>query len=143
MTGPVGRTILVVNGRIHEASLVRPAYVEDPIVWWRALGVLGVTLLALGAWVGAGLGAIAAVGGVVLFLAAGVAIGSERYGLATAFGAAGVVWTSTGIAVYLGTDPELGVSALAFGAVGVIVTVASYFGAFRHRARDSRSLSAA
>lgn len=128
------RTILVINGRVYE---VRPSrsvgscYLSGSVAWWGALAVWGALVLGLAAFVGVGLGAMSAIGGVVWFLGAGVLAGWERYELATALAVSGIVWTSTGIAVYLGTDSFLGYTVIAFAVVGLVALVIGRVGAFR------------
>jgi hypothetical protein len=133
MAESLGRTILVIRGRVVEVPPSRADYRRDPRAWWKALSLLGGTLLGLGVSVGAGLGPLSAIGGVALFVAAAVVAGSERYEFATALGCAGIIWTSAGIAIYLGTDPSLGLTVLAFAAAGFAALAVGILGAFRAR----------
>ncbi|HEY1197769.1 MAG TPA: hypothetical protein VGG32_03470 [Thermoplasmata archaeon] len=141
MAEPAGRTMIVVDGRVLEMPSYRSAStarLEGSVAWWGSLALLGGSLLVLGAFVGADLGSATAIGGVVLFLVAAILAGAERYELATALGVSAVLWTSAGIAVYLGTDPSLIGSLLAFAIVGVVALVAGGLGALRKRSRDLR-----
>lgn len=140
MTGSGGRTVLLVNGRVLELPAVRSAQcvrLEGSVAWWSALAFLGGALVALGACVGAGLGSAAAITGVVLFLATGVLLGSERYEYATVVGVSAVLWTSAGIAVYLGTDGLLIDSLVVFALVGIAALVAGSLGAARARSKEA------
>jgi hypothetical protein len=137
MAEPVGRTILVLNGRVYELPPSRATYLSGSVAWWGALALWGALVLGLGMVVGAGAGAWSAIGGVVCFLFAGVLVGSERYELATAVGASAIIWTSTGIAVYPGTDPAPGASALVLGVLGGLALVAGGTMALRRRDRSS------
>lgn len=133
MAEPAGRTILVINGRVLVIGPSHATRVGGRAAGWGCLALFGATLLALGIPIVAGVGSFAAIGGVVFFVAAGVVAGSERYSLATALGSAGVVWSCAGIAVYLGTDPSLTLSALVFAVVGTLLLFAGGWSALQHR----------
>jgi len=116
-----GGSVIVVNGRVLEI----PAHhsvgfppLEGSIAWWKSLALLGGMLVGVGAFVGADWGSATAVGGVLLFFAAAILSGAERYEFATAVGLAAVIWTSAGISVALGADPSLIGSFLGFVVVG-------------------------
>ena len=131
--------MIVVDGEVVSPTAYRPsAFVdlEDTVAWWSALAVLGAFLFALGALVGRGLGETVAVSGVLLFFATAVLAGAERTEFATAVGAAAVVWTATGIAVVLGSDPSLFVSLLGFTIGGASFLALGSLGAARARARS-------
>jgi hypothetical protein len=141
MVEPAGRSVAVIDGRVLEVPARRSAstlHLEGSVAWWGSLALLGGSLVVLGAFVGAGLGSEAAVGGVALFLATAILAGSERYEFATALGVSAVIWTSAGIAVNLGADPSWAGSFLAFAGVGVAALVAGGLGALRRRFRDLR-----
>lgn len=138
MAEPVGRTILVINGRVLELGPARATHTTSRAGWWRSLALFGGTLLLLGIPIGAGVGSLAAIAGVVFFVAAGEIAGSERYELATALGAAGVVWTSAGIAVALGTDPSLALSALLCAVAGALLVFVGGRNSVREQRRDRR-----
>jgi len=141
MGEPAGRIVMVTDGRVLEIPASRPARLsrlEGSVEWWESLAILGGSLLVLGAFVGAVLGSAAAICGFVLFLATAVVAGAERYEFATALGVSGVIWTSAGISVYLGTDPSLIGSLLGFAIVGAAALVAGMFGALRRRSGNPR-----
>jgi len=135
------RRVLVVNGRVHEVPARRSAdsvRLEGSVAWWASLVVLGGLLVVLGALVGADLGVAAAIGGVALFFATAVLAGDERYEFATALGAAGVLWTSMGIAVDLGTDPAPTASLFVLASVGVLTMFAGVLGGLRRSGDEKR-----
>jgi len=128
--------VIKVDGRFLEVTpslSVGVFRAERPAVWWSSIALLGGLLLALGGLVGAGLGTPAAIGGVVLFFAAAVAAGAERYAVTTVTGVAAMVWTSAGVSVYLGVDRSLFLSFLALAVVGAAVSVVGGLGAVRRR----------
>jgi len=129
--------MLVLNGRVYEVVPSRSTYLSGSVEWWGALTLCGALLLGLSLLVGLGAGTVGAIGGVACFLAAGVLAGSERYEFATAVGAAAIVWTTTGISVYLGTDPALGASSVVLGTLGGLALVAGGTMTLRGRERDS------
>jgi len=134
MEGPSERLVVVVDGRVHEIPAYRSApgpELAGARRWRGALLLLGGLLLGLGGFVGANLGAEAAVGGVMLFLATAVVAGTERYELATALGVSGVVWTSAGMSVALGADPSLTGSLAGFVIVGLVAVGTAALGPFR------------
>jgi hypothetical protein len=143
---PAGWRVIKVGDRFLEVtpSLSVGAFrAQRPDAWWSCLAVLGGSLLALAGLVGAGLGSVAAIGGVVLFLATAVAAGAERYAIATATGVAAVVWTSAGVSVDLGVDHSLFVSFLALASVGAAASIVGGLGALRRRSwNPPRSQSA-
>jgi hypothetical protein len=144
MTESSERVVLVVNGRVHEIPAHRSPGgpgPRDAADWWVALIVLGGALVVLGGFVGFNLGPEAAVGGVALFVFTAIVAGVERNELATALGAAGVVWTSAGISVTLGADPWLLGSALGFAIVGVAVVAGGEIGVRRARASGAHPAS--
>ena len=116
-----GRPVLAVNGQVVSPSAYRQSTfveLENTVAWWSSLGVLGALLVGAGILIGAGKGEVVAISGVALFIATAVLAGVERTEIATAAGVAGVVWTSAGISVALGTDPTLSGSLLGLGCVG-------------------------
>jgi hypothetical protein len=142
MAPPAERTVLVVNGRVHEVparSSADGAHLEGSVAWWQSLALLGGLLLVLGILVGANVGVAAAIAGVGLFFATAVVAGDERYETATALGIAAVIWTSMGIALDLGTDPSLPGSLLSFAVVGAAMLIAGVLG--RRTAGSSKHLN--
>lgn len=138
MGEPAGRMIVVTRSGVVEVPASRSAHavrLEDSVAWWGSLAVLGASLVVLGLIVGAALGSAAAIGGFVLFLATAVLVGDERYEVATAMGISGVIWTSAGISVSLGTDPSLVGSLVGFEIVGVLGLVVGVPGILRARVR--------
>jgi|SRR5580658_1430821 hypothetical protein len=135
------RPFLVVEGRVFPPSAYRPSTfmdLEDTPAWWWALAALGVLLLLAGVLVGAQRGEAVAIGGVALFLATAVLAGAERVEIATAFGAAGIIWTAAGISVVLGTDPSAVGSLVGFGVCGATLVAVGALGVVRaRRARGS------
>ena len=132
MNEPPGRSVVVINGRVHEIPAPRSVdwvRLERSVAWWASLALLGGLLILLGIFVGADLGLVSAIGGVALFFATAALAGDERYELATAAGVAGVVWTSSGIAVDLGTDPSLTGSLVVFAVTGAVMLLAGVLGA--------------
>jgi hypothetical protein len=130
-----------VDGRVIYRPGYRPSTfidLQDTVEWWSALLVLGALLILAGALVVAGLTDPLAVAGVALFFATAVAAGSDRIELATAFGAAGVVWTATGIALALGTDGLPIPTAAAFQGVGLVALFVAAAGWHRARGRSKR-----
>jgi hypothetical protein len=132
----VGRSIIVVNGRVLEIpahrSVVFPP-LEGSLAWWKSLALLGGMLVVVGAFVGADWGSAAAIGGVLLFFAAAILSGSERYEFATAVGVAALIWTSAGISVDLRADPSLIGSSLGFVVVGAAALLTGSYGILRSR----------
>ncbi len=142
MGEPTRRIVVGVNGRVHELSPSRLPHVarrEDPARWWRAFSAWSILTLPLGVLVGLGLGSPTAIGGFLLFLATAVVVGDERYELGTALGASGVVWTASGISVYLGVDPSLLASLVGFEVVGALGLIAAGLGLLRAGARGLAS----
>jgi hypothetical protein len=138
MAEPAGRTLILVNRRLHEVmttSALDRVRLEGSAAWWGSLSFLGGSLLVLGAFVGANAGTAAAVGGVMLFFATAVLAGAEQYEFATALGVSALIWTSAGIAVYLGTDPTSFGSFLALTILGLAVLVTGGLGTLRKRPR--------
>ena len=141
MTGSTERTVLVVNGRVHEVPAGRSVdrvRLESSVAWWTSLGIFGGLLAVLGVLVGTDLGVPAAIGGVSLFFATAVLAGDERYEIATALGSAGVLWTSLGIAVDLGTDPARSVSFVVLASIGIVAMAAGVLGGLRRKAGERR-----
>jgi hypothetical protein len=139
---PTGRTVITVRGRVLETPVSRSpdaARLEDSVAWWSALGTLGALLALLGYPVVEGWGSPVAVLGVLLFFATAVVAGAERYEFATALAIAGVVWTSFGIAVVLGTDPSRLGSLVVLELLGSITVTTGALGAWRARARERRT----
>jgi hypothetical protein len=127
-----------VNGRVLEIGPSRSATggrLESSATWWESLAILGASLVLLGSLVNSALGSAAGIGGVVGFLAAAALAGAERFELATALGVSGVVWTSAGIAVYLGVDRFLWGSFLGFVAVGGFALILGGAKSFQRRAQ--------
>ncbi len=124
--------------------MARPRYrpapfaeVENSAVWWTALALLG-ALIVLGGGFAAALGDFLAVGGVALFFVTAGLAGAERLELATTAGAAGMIWTATGISIALGTDGSTFATGLGFVAFGGGVLALAGTGAHRLRGRTKR-----
>ena len=131
--------MIVVNGRVVSPTAYRPSRfteLEDTVAWWSSLTVLGALLAVGGLLVGAGAGEFVAISGVALFFATAVLAGLEQTEAATAVGVAGIVWTSAGISVALGTDPSLLGSLVGLGAAGGLALLLGVVGAFRAHARS-------
>ncbi|MGD0587388.1 MAG: hypothetical protein ABSA63_01135 [Thermoplasmata archaeon] len=146
MAEPACRTILVVNGRVHEIPARRSSdrvRAEGSVTWWESLALFGGSLVILGLFVGADLGFGAAIGGVALFLATAILAGEGRYEFTTAVGTSAMVWTSSGIAVVLGTDPSLIGSLFCFVFVGVAALALGLLGRSRARSRGSEGFAPA
>jgi hypothetical protein len=134
--------VIVVRGRVLGPGAYRPssfADLEDTVEWWTALAVVGGLIVGAGLLVGTDQGDITAIVGVALFVVTAVLAGAERTELATALGVAGVVWTSAGISVSLGTDPSSLGSMIVFVAVGGAMVVV---GALRAQSRSKPILNA-
>lgn len=130
----VGRNVTVVDGRVVEVPAHRSVGfppLEGSVAWWEALALLGGLLVALGAFVAADWGSATAIAGVLLFFAAAILAGADRYEFATALGVAAVIWTSAGISVYLGADPSLLGSFLGFVIAGTAALVTGGFRTLR------------
>jgi hypothetical protein len=140
------RPIIVADGRVLGPSAYRPsafAELEDTVAWWSALAVLGGLVLVAGVLVGSGRGEVVAISGVALFFATAVLAGAERTELATALGVAGVVWTSAGISLALGTDPSWAGSLVGLAALGGLGLLTGFVGALRANSRSKPILNPA
>jgi hypothetical protein len=138
---PPSQPWLVLDGRLVRPSAYRPATFvdfENTAAWWSALAVLGALILGFSVLAGARYDESTAVAGVALFFVTAVLAGVERIELATAFGAAGVIGTSLGISLVLGTDPSLAATAWGFGIVGGAALLAGVVGALRTRTAPGR-----
>jgi hypothetical protein len=139
MDGRPSSPVLRVGDRVVPSTAYRPTAfvgVANTVAWWTALMLLGAGLVGAGALVDAGLGEVTAIAGVALFLATAVVAGAERTELATALGTVALVWTASGIAVVLGTDPSRPGSLVAFTVAGALALVGGAIGAARARRRD-------
>jgi hypothetical protein len=139
VTNPSDGSVMRVGGRVVEPSRYRPSSVvrlEDTVAWWGSLGLFGGLAIGLGILAYGSGGSAAAVGGVALFLATAVVAGAERYEPATALAGAGIVWSSVGISLYLGTDPSPGSTFVVLSVVGAVALVLGGAGAFRVWARE-------
>jgi len=74
-----------------------------------------------------------------LFFITAVLAGAERYEFATALGVAALLWTSAGVAVYLGLGGSPAAWFVAFASAGVATTVAGTAGALRLRSEEPRA----
>jgi len=139
------RTVLVINGRVTEIPAHQPGgpvRIENSVPWWESVALFGALLIGLAAFLGARDGAAAAVGGVALFLLTAVLAGTERYEFATAAGVAALLWTSAGVALYLGVGSAPAVWFVTFASAGSATTVAGTVGAVRLRSKGRRRSSA-
>ena len=131
--------MIVVEGRVLSPSVYRASSfveLEDTVAWWGSLATLGALLVAAGVLLGADRGELVAIGGVTLFFATAVLAGAERPEPATSLGVAGVVWTSAGVSLALGTDPSLVGSMLGLSVAGAILLALGAGGAVRAHARS-------
>jgi hypothetical protein len=138
MGGRPGSPVVRIGGRVVPSSEYRPsalAGLGDTVAWWTALAVLGGGLVGAGLLVAAGWGEATVIAGVALFLATAVAAGADRTEIATALGTVAVVWTASGIAVVLGTDPSPIGSLVGFVVAGALALTAGGLGAARARRR--------
>jgi hypothetical protein len=97
---------LVIGGRIVTSAHYRTTEfpdLADTVAWWTAATVFGALIAAAGAGTFLGWGTLLAVVGVVLFLAAAVAVGAGRFELSSAMAGSGFLWTTAGIGVSVGT----------------------------------------
>ena len=94
-------------------------------------------MVGAGILVGAGMGETVAISGVALFFGTAALAGAERTEIATALGGSGVVWSSTGISVVLGTDPSLVGSLVGLCVAGGAAVTIGILGAMRARARPT------
>ncbi|HTS33442.1 MAG TPA: hypothetical protein VMI55_05850 [Thermoplasmata archaeon] len=136
MGEPANRVIIVSRAGIQEVGPGRSAQLvrlERSVAWWTSLATWGALLLPLGALVGTGLGASSAIGGFLLFLVTAVAVGDERYELATALGVSAVIWTAVGVSVSLGADGSLVASLVGLTAVGALGLIVGVFGSLGTR----------
>jgi hypothetical protein len=140
--GESARQFVVVSGgrvlEVPSSLAAHHAYLANSVAWWESLALLGASLAILGALTGAVLGTAAAICGFTFFLITAVIAGTERYEFATALGVSGIVWTSTGISVSLGTDPSLVGSFVAFEVFGVSSLAVGVLGAVRAKHRTGR-----
>jgi hypothetical protein len=130
--------VLLVGDRVVPHTVYRPSpwsELSDTPAWWGALALLGGLITLAGATSGISSGEVTAIGGVLLFFATAVAAGAERTELATALALAGLVWTSTGIALAIGTDGSATGTLIAFAALGVALVVVGVAGAARSTRR--------
>jgi hypothetical protein len=132
--------LIVVNGRVLAPSAYRPSTlddIEDTPAWWNSLALLGSLLILGGILVDARMGDVQAIAGTGLFFVTAVLAGVQRTELATATGVSGVVWTSAGISVVLGTNPSPIGAFLAFGLIGGAALLAGVLGGARTGARGA------
>jgi hypothetical protein len=108
---------------------------EDPATVGSCVALVGGLTVGLALLLILSRGSSASVFGVVLFLAAAVLAGAERYDLATGVGISAMVFTTVGISVYLGVDASPIESALGFLTVGVGLLLAGTAGWHRERRR--------
>jgi hypothetical protein len=141
MAESTGRTVLVINGRVMEIPGHRrtgPIGIESKLPWWGAVTALGLLTVALGSLLGLREGTAAAIGGVALFLVTAVLAGVERYEAATALGVSALLWTSAGVAIYLGLGGPALLWFAAFGSGGAAMAVVGMVGALRVRSGTLR-----
>lgn len=139
MDPPPSRGLIYAGGRVFEPAAYRPSSVlrlEDTVAWWTAVAAFGFLLVAAGTMALGRSGTALAIGGVVCFLATAVVAGSERFELATVLAIAGVVLTSIGISIVLGTDPSILGTAIVLLIFGAFVMGAGAAGGRRAGARE-------
>jgi hypothetical protein len=134
--------ILLVGDRVVPRSAYRPSpwsELANTPAWWGALALFGALVTLAGATAGIRSGEVTAIGGVLLFFATAVAAGAERTEIATSLALAGLVWTSTGIALALGSDGSPTETLYAFAAAGVVLVMVGIAGAARSMRRAAPS----
>jgi hypothetical protein len=118
--------VMRVGGRIVTASSYRSTEfpdLADTVAWWTSATLLAGLIAIAGVLTFFEFGTLLAVVGVILFLAAAVAVGAGRFELSTAIAGAGFLWITAGIGVSIGPLAHEIWVPVGFVVVGLVFTV--------------------